>query len=109
MTLEEQIKAYNEIGKQIDELEQQKKAFATAIMQQMEGKTIRVADYLVRRYSRLSIKLSIEEARTLDAIKIEETVDKNKIKALYQSGKPVQGVFETEYIQISLMRGALHK
>ena len=101
MTLEEQIRAYAEIGKQINELDQQKKALGNAIMQQMEGKTVRVADYLVRRYSRLSIKLSIEEARVFDAVKIEETVDKEKIKALYQLGHPVQGVSETEYISVS--------
>ena len=101
MNLEEQIRAYNELGKNIDELEQQKKALGAAIMQQMQEKTMRVADYLVRRYSRLSIKLSTEEARTLDAIKIEEAVDKGKIKALYQLGKPMQGVSEIQYIQIS--------
>lgn len=104
MNLEGQINAYNELRKKIEELEQQKKALGTAIMKQMEGKTMRVADYLVRRYSRLSIKLSIEEARTLDAIKMEETVDKDKIKALYQLGKLVPGVSEIEYIQISLSK-----
>lgn len=101
MNLEEQIGKYNEIRKNIDELEQQKKALGIAIMEQMEGKTMQVAGYLVRRYSRLSIKLSLEEARIFNAVKMEEMVDKDKIKALHELGKPVPGVSEIQYIQIS--------
>ena len=78
MTLEEQISAYKEIGKKIDELEEKKKTLGVAIMQQMQGKKMEVAGYVVRRYSRLSIKISLEEARTLNAVKLEETIDKNK-------------------------------
>jgi hypothetical protein len=33
---------------------------------------------------RLSIKLSLKKARALNATKIEETVDKDKIKVLYR-------------------------
>ncbi len=108
MDLEQQLKTYREIGKQIQELEQQKKMLGISIMQQMQDKTMRVADYLVRRYSRISINLSIEEARVLDATKIEEIIDKDKIKVLYQQGKPMNGVSETQYIQISCPQN-IHK
>lgn len=104
MNLEKQIETYNEIRKKIEELEQQKKALGMAIMEQMEGKTMKVADFLIRRYSRLSIKLSIDEARTFDAVKMEEIIDRDKIKALYELGKPLPGVSETQYIQISQER-----
>ena|SRR5271157_395789 len=104
MNLEEQIRAFHEIGKQIDALERQKKALGAAIMLQMQGKTMQVADYLVRRYSRLAIKTSLEEARAIDAIKLEESVDKDKIKALVLLGKSVQGVTQIEYVRISFLQ-----
>jgi len=104
MNLEEQIKVYKEIGGKIEELEQQKKALGVTIMEQMSDKTLRTVDYLVRRYSRLSIKLSLEEARLLSATKMEETVDKDKIKILYQQGQPIQGVSETHFIQVSSVK-----
>jgi len=100
MCLEEQIRTYSEIGKKIEQLEGEKKSIGSAIMQQMQGNTLQVASYLVRRYSRFSIKLSVDEARSFDAIKIEEAVDRNKIKALYQQGAKIPGVSETHYIQI---------
>ncbi len=102
MDFQEQVKRHKEISLQIEELEKEKKALGTAIMNQMQGKTARVSDYLVRRMQRISISTSIEDARILNATKMEETVDKDKIKALYQQGHPVQGVSEVHYIQISM-------
>lgn len=101
MNLEEQVKRYKEISRKIEELEQQKKALGAAIMQQVQGKSLRVADYLVKRYMRLSFKLSLEEARALNATKIEEVVDKDKLKTLYHPNYPIQGISEVHYIQIS--------
>ena len=68
----------------------------------MQDKTMQIAGHTVRLYSRLSIKLSIEAARTYNAVKLEESVDKEKIKALYQQGTPIQGVSEIHYIQVTL-------
>lgn len=100
-TLEEQVKAYKELGSTIETLEERRKAIGAEIMQQMQGNSMRVANYNVRKINRLSIKLSLEEARAFDAIKMEETVDKDKIKYLYNSGQKIQGVSEIEYIQIT--------
>jgi hypothetical protein len=100
MDLEEQIKSFDEIGKKIEELEKEKKALGIAIMGQMQEKTVQVASYIVRRCSRLSIKLSIEDARSLDAIQLEESIDRKKIKALFRQGAQIPGVSETHYIQI---------
>lgn len=101
MHLENQIKLHKELSKKIDELESQKKELSLSIMQQMTEKTISLPGYVVRKYSRLNIKLTIEEARSLDAVKMEEAVDKDKIKALYKQGQSIDGVSEIQYIQIS--------
>jgi hypothetical protein len=101
MNLEEQIKAHKELSLTIEELERQKKALGLAIMQQMQSKTLRVGNYLVKKFMRLSIKLSLQEARTLNAIKLEENIDRDKIRELYEQGDPIQGISEVHYIQIT--------
>jgi hypothetical protein len=101
MDFEEQIRAYHEMGTKIAELEQQRKALGATILQQMQEKTMRVADYVVRRCNKFSIQLTIEEARVFDAVKTEEVIDRAKIKALYGLGKVTQGISETQYVQVS--------
>ncbi len=100
MNLEEQVKEYEEIRIKLDELEERRKALSISIMQEMQNNTLHLSDYVVRRYSRLSIKLSLESARALDAIITQETVDKDKIKLLYQNGQSVDGVSEVSYIRV---------
>ena len=101
MDLEAKIKLHKELSKKIEEMEEQKRSLSITIMQQMESKTLRVPGFLVRCCSRINIKLSIEEARSLNAVKVEEIVDKDKIKSLYNDGQPIKGVSEVHYIQIS--------
>ena len=100
MNLEDQIKLHKTLSLQIEEMEEQKKALGTTIMQAMNEKTLRIPGYIVRRLSRLNIKLSLEEARLLNAIKLEEMVDKDKIKALCKEGQIINGVSEIQYIQV---------
>ncbi|MBI3508508.1 MAG: hypothetical protein HY069_02575 [Chlamydiia bacterium] len=73
-------------------------------MRQMEGKQMRVADYIVRKYRRLAIKLSLEDARIISATKMEEVVDKEKIKELHRQGDVIPGVSEFEYISVALVK-----
>ena len=101
ISFEERIKAYDALKRKIDALEEERKDLMRAILQQMPEKKIEVAGYIVRRCTHFSIKLSLAEARAIDAIKIEEVIDKKKIKALYQLGKLVEGVSETEYLRLS--------
>ena len=101
MHLHDQIKLHKEISKKIEELESQKKALSIAIMEQMTDKTISLPGYIVRRYNKLSIKLTLEQARALNAIKFEEAIDKEKIKTLYKNGHPINGVNEIHYIHIA--------
>lgn len=51
----------------------------------MQGKALKLAGFHVRCCTRLSIKLTLEEARTLNAVKLEDTIDKEKIKVLYKA------------------------
>ena len=82
MTLEHQIRLHKELSKKIEEMEEQKRQLGAAIMQQMQSKTLQIPGFIVRHCSRLSIKLTLEEARSFNAVKLEETVDKDTIKAL---------------------------
>ena len=104
MNLEQQLKIYKDISKKITELEEQKKALGATIMAQMQNDKVTVADYIVRRYERLSIKTTIEEARSLQAVKMEEVVDKDKIKSLHLEGKPINGISTTRYIVVTTQK-----
>ena len=107
MELEEQVRAYREMGKQLEELEQKRKVLGATILQQMDGKSMEVAEYRVRRYSRLSIKLSLREARLIDAVKMKEVIDTDRIKQLYQDGAELAGVSEMHYVQVTLRKQEL--
>lgn len=70
-------------------------------MNQMITPVLQVPGYRVKRYHRLSIAVTVDNARILNAVKFEEVVDKDKIKALYNKGQPIEGVTEVNYIQVS--------
>ncbi len=78
-------------------------------MKQMQNKTLQIPGFLVRRCSRLSIKMTLEEARSINAICVEESIDKEKIKALYNCGNKINGVTEIHYIQIQELPLASYK
>lgn len=106
MDLQDQVRLHKELSRKIEELESQKKDLSSAIMQQMTAKTIHLPGFIVRCCNRISIKLTVEQARFLNAVKLEETVDKDKIKALYNNGQRINGVSEIQYIQISSVTSA---
>jgi len=103
--LEEKLKVYKELRQSIEELEERKKCLADEILQLLpkETKTVHVGEYQVRRMARLSIRTSLESARTLGAVKMEESVDKEKLKELLKLGVDVPDVSEIQYIQVSLL------
>lgn len=101
MSLEDHIRQHKEISLKIEELEEQKKALGQEILRRMEGKSLQVNGYLVKRCSRVSISSTIDQARLFQATKMEEVVDKDKLKALFKSGTVVPGIKVIEYIQIS--------
>lgn len=104
MNLEQQLKIYRDIGNKIAQLEEQKKSLGAAIMEQMQSDKLVIDDCTVRRYERLNIKTTIEEARSLNAVKTEEVVDKDKIKSLHEQGQPINGISTTRYIVVSTQK-----
>lgn len=106
MNLEEQIRLHKSLSQKIEEFEEQKKQLAQSILKAMTGKSLQLGGYRVNRYSRLSIKLTLEHARTLQATKFEESIDRDKIKTLYKNGHPIEGVSELEYIQVITLKDA---
>jgi hypothetical protein len=100
MELEEQIRLHKAISKRMEELEEKKRELSQSIMAAMTDKTLQVNGYLVKRFSRLSISLTPEQARPFGAVKMEEVVDKEKLKALYKSGEPIPGVKEISFIHV---------
>ncbi len=70
------------------------------LMPQNEEK-IKLQNLQVKRYSRLTIKTTIETAKSFGATKIEEIVDKDEIKKLVTQGIFIDGVTESTYIIVS--------
>lgn len=101
MDLEEKVRLYKEISQQITELEEQKKNLSQSILQEMQGKSLQIGSYQVKRTSRLSITTTLDQARTYNATKLEEIVDKEKIKLFHTSGNSIPGVKTIEYILVT--------
>ncbi len=104
MSLEEQIQTYKALVRQIAEMDQQRRALGAAILEQMSTKMLSVGGYVVRRYDRLSIKTSLAEARQLEATKMEEVLDKDKLQELHFSGHEIPGVSTASFIQVSVQK-----
>ncbi|MES2344645.1 MAG: hypothetical protein V4494_01715 [Chlamydiota bacterium] len=102
-SLEDKVIAYRMLAKQIKELEDQKKALNSEIMNMLaqDVKTFYIADFRVSRWKRLLIKTSLEEARILKATKHEEIVDKEMIKQLFELGHVIPGVTTLESLIVS--------
>lgn len=108
MELEEQVRRYKEIMRQVEELEKERKAISASIMERMKGgKLLLVADYVVRKIQKFTYAVSIEEARKLNATKMEERIDKDKLKSLYAAGSEVKGLSHFHYLQVSISKDAL--
>ncbi len=101
MTLEEKVRLYKEISQQIISLEEQKKNLSQTILQEMAGKSLQIGSYQVKRTSRLTISTTLDQARTYQATKMEEIVDKEKIKTLHTTDNPIPGVKTIEYILVT--------
>lgn len=102
MSIEQQVKEYKTLSAQIAELDARRKALGKEILQQMPAyaKCHYVDEWVVRRYSRVTIKTTLEEAKGLGLSKVEEVVDKDKIKELFERGQMIPNVSKTEYITV---------
>lgn len=101
MTFDEKIITYKQLKEEIEALEIKKKALLAEILALFPPnvKSVQSGSYQVKRATLISVKMSLEEARLLDLVKIEEQVDKERAKALYKQGEKIPGISETHYIQ----------
>lgn len=100
--LEEKVAEYLELKKAIEELEARKKTLASEILECMpkESRRVDLKESWVRKASIFSIKTSLMHARKLGAVKIEEVLDKERLKQLYRLGENPPGVSEIHYVQV---------
>lgn len=106
MDLETQVRRHKEISLLVAELEKEKKALGALIMSQMKGKQDLVADFILRKIERYSFAVTLEEARKHDATKMEETLDKDKIKRLVNAGNKIEGVSQYQYVTVTPVKPA---
>src|SRR5580704_538756 len=101
-SLEEKILKYRQCQEQIKLLEEEKQQLYHEILQSFPRETPEIFSdhFRVKRYCRLNIKTTLEEARSFNATKTEELVDKDKIKTLIHQGVLVPNVTETVYFLI---------
>ncbi len=102
MSLEEKILKYKQIQEQVKRLEEEKQHVYKEILQSFsqDEKEVFSANYRVKRYFRMTIKTTVDEARNFQATRTEEIVDKEKIKELVHSGIFVPNVTESAYFFI---------
>jgi hypothetical protein len=102
MSIIEKIKTYRELRRKIDELDEHRRQLGAEILELMpaENDHLCIADYQVKRIVRLSIKTSLETAKSFGAVKMQEVVDKEKIKTLYESGQTIPDVSKIQFVQI---------
>lgn len=98
MQLDEKIAIYKSLMREIDALEEKKKQMAQEIIAEMPDKKFETCLFKAFRYQRLLIRTSLEEARLLSATKMEERIDREKIKHMFHSGVPIEGVEEHSYL-----------
>ncbi len=101
MTLKDLARQHKELSLKIEALEAERKLLGQTILQAMTDKSMCFGAYTIRRFSRVSITSTIDQAREFQAIKMEEVVDKDKLKLLYRSGTTVPGVKEIQYISVT--------
>ncbi|MBI2809476.1 MAG: hypothetical protein HYX67_01405 [Candidatus Melainabacteria bacterium] len=65
-----------------------------------------VGEYVVRSHNRLSIQISLHNAKNLGAVKMQEVVDKEIIKKLYEAGQKMPDVKPIQFISVSKLSAA---
>lgn len=101
MELSEKVATYKKLIRQIEALEKEKQQITQEIIAEMPDRKFETPEFKAIRYQRLSIRPPLEIARQLSATKMEEQVDKEKIKEIFYSGVPIEGVEERSYLLVS--------
>lgn len=106
MDLAEKIATYKNLIRQIEMLVEEKQKISQEIIAEMPDKRFETDEFRAFRYQRLSIRPSLELARQLDATKMEEQIDKEKIKQIFHSGVSIEGVEMRSYLNVSVKNPA---
>lgn len=101
MDLAQKIAAYKQLIVAIEALEKEKQRISQEILAEMPDKRFDTAEFRAIRYQRLSIRPTLELARMLDATKMEEQIDKEKIKQIFYSGVFIEGVEMRSYLTVT--------
>lgn len=101
-SLEEKVLAYKELRAKISALEEERqKVYQEILAAFPENELIIEAEnFRIKKHTRLTIRTTVEEARAFNATKVDEIVDKDKIKKLVFSGTFVPNVTEASYFFI---------
>ncbi len=102
MTREEMVKRYEALNIVLEAIEAEQEAIKTSLMATMKSDAEVIADYSVSKVKRVSFKTSVEDARSLGAVK--EAIDTNILKSLYGSGVQVPGVNVSEYLSVRKLK-----
>ncbi|MFQ5730057.1 MAG: hypothetical protein ACE5GN_06825 [Waddliaceae bacterium] len=105
-SLEARLRAYKELSSKIRELEQPRKQIGQELLHNFPVglKKYSTPHFRVFRQERINVKTTLEDAHRYRAVKVEETVDKERLKALHNSGQPIPGVTRTEFVQVREMQ-----
>lgn len=100
--LEKKLGRYRYLSDQIRLLEQEKKELSQELLQNYPAPTAKfhTPQFSVSRHSRISITTTVEHARDFHATKIEEIVDKEKLKSLHLQGLLIPGITVSEYLLV---------
>lgn len=102
-SLEALLRAYKEISEQIRQLERQKAEMSRALLNSFptELKKYSTPQFRVFRQKRLNIKTTLEEARLYNAVKLQEVVDKDRLRSLCLLGEEIPGISYSEYVLVN--------
>lgn len=102
--LEEKVQAYRALTQQIAALEAEKKKLGEEIIALIPGKCVQLAGCKVWHMQRLNFKTSLEVAKELGATKMQEVLDKKRLKELLEDGHDIPDVSTLHYVQITQPR-----
>ena len=100
--LEAKLNKYKEIANKVGELEHQRKQIGKELLQSFptDLKKYATPNFRVSKQRRVNVKTTLDDARQLRSTKIEETIDKDKLLLLHETGQRVPGITVTEFVQV---------
>lgn len=99
-TIEDLCFEQRRIVKQIEELSKLKENLTDQILSLMTSDKVVTTNYKITKIRQISVKTSLDCARALGCTVMQEEIDKDALRKLYQKGVTVPDVKENEWIRI---------